>query len=92
MRSYAAYLTGLVILITLALPHLRRRRCTIGAAIGVVAIAIPLLYSVGALKKDTEGAAETGLQRVDQFRQGMARTADSGVETNFDTEPPEAWG
>ena len=43
MRSYAAYITGLVILITLALPHLGRRRFSAGAAIGVVVIAIPVL-------------------------------------------------
>jgi len=92
MRFYAAYLTGLVILITLALPHLRRRRFSIGAAIGVVAIAIPVLSSVGSLEKDREGAAEFDLQRVDQFRQGMARTADSGVETNFDTQTTRGLG
>ena len=92
MRFYAAYLTGLVILITLALPHLRRRRFSIGAAIGVVAIAFPVLSSVGALNKDTETAGEFDLQRVDQFRKGMARTADSGVETNFDTQTTRGLG
>ena len=92
MRFYAAYLTGLVILITLALPHLRRRRFSIGAAIGVVAIAIPILSSVGALKRDTEDAGKWDLQRVDQFRQGMAKTADSGVETNFDTQTTRGMG
>ncbi len=92
MRFYAAYLVGLVILISLALPHLGRRRSSVRAAIGVVAIAIPLLYSVGALNKDTETAGEWDLQRVDQFRQGMARTADSGVETNFDTQSTRGLG
>jgi len=92
MRFYAAYLVGLVILISLALPHLGRRRGTIGAAIGVVAIAICLLYSVGALKKDTEAAGEWNLQRVDQFRQGMAATAASGVETNFGTQTTRGLG
>ena len=92
MRFYAAYITGLVILITLALPHLRRRRFTIGSAIGVVAIAIPILYSVGSLNKDTEAAGKFDLQRVDEFRQGMAKTADSGVETNFDTQTTRGLG
>ena len=92
MRFYAAYITGLVILITLALPHLRRRKFSAGAAIGVVAIAIPVLYSVGALNKDTETAGEFDLQRVDQFRQGMAKGADSGVETNFDTQTTRGLG
>ena len=92
MRFYAAYLTGLVILITLALPHLRRRRFTVRAAIGVVAIAIPILSSVGALDKDTETAGKWDLQRADQFRKDMARTADSGVETNFDTQTTRGLG
>src|SRR5271157_1147340 len=92
MRFYAAYLVGLVILISLALPHLGRRSFSVGAAIGVVAIAIPLLYSVGALDKDTEAAGEWDLQRADQFRQGMARTADSGVETDFDTQTTRGLG
>src|SRR5271157_1182111 len=92
MRFYAAYLTGLVILITLALPHLGRRKFSAGAAIGVVAIAIPVLSAVGALDKDTEAAGEFDLQRVDQFRQGMAKTADSGVETNFDTQSTRGLG
>ena len=93
MRFYAAYLTGLVILITLALPHLRRRKLSVGAAIGVVAIAIPLLYSVGALNKDTESCRGLGPPaRCEQFRQGMAKTADSGVETNFDTQTTRGLG
>ena len=92
MRTYAAYLVGLVILISLTLPHLGRRRGTIGAAIGVVAIAIPLLYSVGALKKDTEAAGEFDLQKAAQFRQNMAKTAGSGVETNFDTQTTRGLG
>jgi hypothetical protein len=92
MRFYAAYLVGLVILISLALPRLGRRRGTIGAAVGVAAIAIPLLYSVGALNKDTEAAGKWDLQRADQYRQGMARTADSGVETNFDTQSTRGLG
>jgi len=92
MRFYAAYLTGLVILITLALPHLSRRKVSAGAAIGVVAIAIPVLSSVGALNKDRETAGEFDLQRVDRFRQGMAKTADSGIETNFDTQSTRGLG
>jgi hypothetical protein len=92
MRFYAAYITGLVILITLAVPHIRRRKFSIGAAIGVVAIAIPILSSVGALNRDTETAGEFDLQRIDQFRQGMAKTADSGVETNFDTQTTRGLG
>jgi hypothetical protein len=92
MRFYTAYITGLVILITLALPHLSRRKFSAGAAIGVVAIAIPVLSSVGALNKDTETAGEFDLQRVDQFRQGMVKTADSGVETHFDTQTTRGLG
>lgn len=92
MRFYAGYVTGLVILITLALPHLRRRKYAIGGAIGVVAIAIPLLSSVGALNKDTETAAEWDLRRVEDFKRGMATTANSGVETNFDTQTTRGLG
>ena len=92
MRFYAAYITGLAILISLALPHLGRRRGTLGAAIGVVAIAIPILSSVGALEKDTEAAGEWDLQRMEQFRQGMAMSAGSGVETNLDTQSTRGLG
>jgi hypothetical protein len=92
MRFYAAYLTGLVILITLLLPPLLRRKFTVRAAIGVVAIAIPLLSSVGALNRYTKLAGEWDLQRVDQFRQGMAKSADSGVESNFDTQTTRGLG
>ena len=92
MRTYAAYLVGLVILISLALPHLGRRRGTIGAAIGVVAIAIPILSSVGALNKDTEAAGEFDLKQFDQFRHNMATTAGSGVETSFDTQTTRGLG
>jgi hypothetical protein len=86
MRTYAAYLTGLVILITLLLPRLLRRTFRLGAAIGVVGIAIPILSSVGALNRETKPAWEWDLQRVDEFRRGMAKSALSGVESNFDTQ------
>jgi hypothetical protein len=92
MRFYAAYLTVLVILITLLLPHLLRRKVTVGAAIGVVAIAIPLLSSVGGLDRDMEVAGEWDLQRVDQFRKGMVKSANSGVESNFDTQTTQGLG
>ena len=42
--------------------------------------------------KDTEAAGEWDLQRVDQFRQGMATAAGSGVETNFDTQSTRGLG
>jgi hypothetical protein len=92
MRFYAAYLTGLVILISLGLPHLRRRKLSVGAAVGVVAIAFPLLYSVGAINKDTEEAGHWDLQRMEVFCQGMAKSADSGVETSFDTQTTRGLG
>jgi hypothetical protein len=92
MRFYAAYLTVLVILITLLLPHLLRRKVTVGAAIGVVAIAISLLSSVGGLDRDMKVAGEWDLQRVDQFRKGMVKSANSGVESNFDTQTTQGLG
>ena len=83
MRFYAAYLTGLVILITLALPHLRRRRFSAGAAIGVVAIAIPVLSSVGALNKDTEAAGEFDLQRTQSVPPGYGQDRRLGSRDQF---------
>ena len=91
MRFYAACITGLVIVMTVAVPSFRRREFSIGAAIGVVVLAIPILTSIGALDGNTEFAGEWDLSRADQFRQGMAAAA-SGVETNFDMQTTRGLG
>jgi hypothetical protein len=84
MRFYAAYVTGAVILLTLALPHFGRRKLAVGAMIGVATIALPLLSYSGALDRHRDLAESWDLDRTETYRRGMARTAQSGVETHYD--------
>ncbi len=63
MRLYAAYITGLVILVSLAVPQIRRRRFSIGPAIGVAVIVIPMLFWVGSLNRAAELAGEWDRER-----------------------------
>jgi hypothetical protein len=92
MRVYAAYITGLTVLISLVLPHFGRRRVSLGGAVGVVVVALPLLSSVGSLSRHAEEYSEWDLKRVSQFRQGMVKTASSGVETGSDLQTARGLG
>jgi hypothetical protein len=92
MRVYAAYLTGLTVLISLVLPHLGRRRISVCGAIGVVVVALPLLSSVGNMSRHAEEYSKWDLKRVSQFRGSMVKTADSGVETGQDPQTARGLG
>jgi hypothetical protein len=92
MRVYAAYITGLTALISLVLPDLGRRRMSLGGAIGVVIVALPLLSSVGNMSRHAEEYSKWDLKRVSEFRQGMVKTANSGVDTNQDLQTTRGLG
>jgi hypothetical protein len=92
MRFYAACITGLTVLFCLALPHLGRRSMALGGAIAVVIVALPLLSSVGNMSRQADEYSKWDLNRVTQFRQGMVKTADSGVDTGQDLQTSRGLG
>jgi hypothetical protein len=92
MRVYAAYITGLTLLLSLVLPDPGRRRISLGAAIGVVVVTLPLLSSFGNMSQHAEEYSKWDLKRVSQFRQGMVKTADSGVGTDQDLQTARGLG
>ena len=92
LRFYAAYVTGSVILLTLILPQLGRRRMAVGPALGVGVIAVPLLFYSGALLKHASEFEKWDVRRAEQFRRGMTVGTGSGVESTYDMQTTRGLG
>jgi len=87
-RFYAAYVTGAVILLTLALPQLRSGRTRIGAAIAVSALIIPILLLTGAVAAHEATLQRYDLARLQDARDWTARHTGSGVPLAYDLRTP----
>lgn len=87
-RFYAAYVTGAVILLTLALPQLGSGRTRLGSAVAVGALVIPLLVLTGALARHEATVEIYDLSRLQDIRDWTARHTGSGVPLGFDIRTP----
>lgn len=87
-RFYAAYVTGVVILLTLALPQLRSGRTRFGAALAVGALVVPLLVLTGALARHEATVQMFDLARLQDIRDWTARHTGSGVPLDYDIQTP----
>ena len=86
-RFYAAYVVGCVILVTLALPQVSRKRMPILAALAIGSIVIPLLSSTGSMSRHASSFEEwSDVKRSAQFRKDIAAGSGSGVESTYDME------
>ncbi len=88
LRFYAAYLTGAAVVIALALPRRGGRRRPIVSAILVAAVVTILLSRIGVLARHEAVMECFDRQHVQDFRHGLAATANTGFATDFDTRTP----
>jgi hypothetical protein len=87
-RFYAAYVTGAVIFLTLALPHIRSGRSRVGAALAVSALVVPALVLTGALAAHEQTLQVYDLTHLQTARDWTARHTGSGVPLGYDLGTP----
>jgi len=83
-RFYVAYITAGAILSSLLLPHLTKRRMSIGSAVLVGVLLIPLFFVSGVLIRHESEFDRFDTKFIRTYRHGLAAGAGSGVETNYD--------
>ena len=83
-RFYVAYIAVGTIIFSLLLPHLTRRKTSIGSALVVVLIFIPLLLLSGVMIRHESQFDRFDAKFINTYRHGLAVGAGSGVETNYD--------
>ncbi len=72
------------ILVSLLLPHLTRRKMSIGSALVVVLVFIPLLFLSGVLIRHESQFDRFDARFISNYRHGLTVGAGSGVETDYD--------
>jgi len=83
-RFYVAYVEAGAIIFSLLLPHLTRRRTSIGSALAVGLLFIPLLWLSGVLIRHEARFDRFDAKFVSTYRHSLTVGAGSGVETNYD--------
>jgi 4-amino-4-deoxy-L-arabinose transferase-like glycosyltransferase len=83
-RFYVAYIVAGTILFSLLLPHLTRRKTSIGSALVVVLVLVPLLLLSGVLIRHESRFDRFDAKFIATYRHGLTVGAGSGVETNYD--------
>jgi len=83
-RFYVAYIAAGAIVFSLLLPHLTRRKMSIGSALVVVLIFIPVLLLSGVLIRHEARFDRFDANFISSYRHGLTIGAGSGVETNYD--------
>src|SRR5439155_17289573 len=83
-RFYVAYVAAGAIVFSLLLPHLTRRKMSIGSALVVVLIFIPLLLLSGVLIRHESQFDRLDANFISSYRHGLTVGAGSGVETDYD--------
>ena len=83
-RFYVAYIIAGAIVSSLLWPHLMRRRMSIGSALIVIILLIPLLLVSGVLVRHESQFDRFDANFISTYRHGLTVGAGSGVETNYD--------
>lgn len=83
-RFYVAYVEAGAIIFSLLLPHLTRRRTSIGSALAVGLLFIPLFWLSGVLIRHEARFDRFDAKFVSTYRRNLTVGAGSGVETNYD--------
>lgn len=89
-RFYAAYLTAITAMVSLAVPQLGKRKFSIFSALAVAVIVIPLAISSGILAKSEVQIEQFNVQRIQQFRVNVA-TGGSGYKSQYDMSTPSGF-
>jgi Dolichyl-phosphate-mannose-protein mannosyltransferase len=83
-RFYVAYIAAASILLSLLLPHITSRRFSLGSALAVAGLIVPLLVFSGSLIRDEAKLDQFDLKFITAYRHSLALAAGSGVETSED--------
>jgi len=83
-RFYVAYIVAGTIVFSLLLPHLTRRKMSIGSALAVVLVLVPLLLLSGVLIRHESQFDRFDAKFIATYRHDLTVGAGSGVETNYD--------
>jgi 4-amino-4-deoxy-L-arabinose transferase-like glycosyltransferase len=83
-RFYVAYITAGAIVTSLLLPHIAKRRMSIGSALMVVVLLVPLFLVSGVLIRHESQFDRFDAKFISTYRRGLAAGAGSGVETSYD--------
>lgn len=83
-RFYVAYISAGAIICSLLLPHLTRRKTSIGSALVVVLLFIPLLLLSGVLIRHEARFDTFDANFISSYRHGLTVGAGTGVQTNYD--------
>jgi 4-amino-4-deoxy-L-arabinose transferase-like glycosyltransferase len=87
-RFYAAYIIGITVLLSLALPQFGKMKATLTSWVAVGMVVVILLGFSGALAKVESESEKIDLQRIQKFRKDIATGTTSGVESSFDLQTP----
>jgi len=82
-RFYVAYIAAGAILCSLMLPHLTRRKASIGSALIVVLLFIPILFLSGVLIRHEAQFDRFDAKFIGNYRHALTIGAGSGVETDY---------
>ncbi len=83
-RFYVAYIAAGAIVFSLLLPHFTKRKMSIGSALVVVLLFIPLLLLSGVLIRHEANVERFDAKFISTYRHGLTVGAGSGVETSYD--------
>jgi hypothetical protein len=83
-RFYVAYVIAGAIISSLLLPHLTRRRMSIGSALIVIILLASLLVVSGVWVRHESQFDRFDAKFISTYRHGLAVGAGSGVETSYD--------
>jgi 4-amino-4-deoxy-L-arabinose transferase-like glycosyltransferase len=83
-RFYASYIAALAILVSMVTPQLSRRRITIGPAVMLLLLVVPILIYTGGAAEAESRIEGFDLKFVEDFRVNVAQEGNSGVRTDVD--------
>jgi 4-amino-4-deoxy-L-arabinose transferase-like glycosyltransferase len=83
-RFYVAYVAAGTIVFSLLLPHLTRRKMSIGSALVIVLVFVPLLLLSGVLIRHESRFDRFDAKFISTYRHGLTVGAGTGVETDYD--------
>jgi hypothetical protein len=91
-RFYAAYIAGAAVALSLVIPQFNKRKITLGSALGLAAIILPIVTMSGVLVKSEAEIEKFDIKRIENFRKDVAVGSGSGVKSSYDLRTPVGFG
>jgi hypothetical protein len=91
-RFYAAYIAAAAVGLSLLVPHVRKGKMSIGPALALAAVIIPLVIGTGALATNETAVEQFDLEFVQKFRQDIAAGSGSAMVVPVDMRTRTGFG